>query len=102
MAKKQENNVGLFLDQNQSPSQFLERRLATIYGINSMAIRALDLIREEMCKEKGIEIDVEVDGGINADNIKDALDAGCNVFVAGSAVFKDSITENVKKLAARI
>ncbi len=56
----------------------------------------------QMCKEKGIEIDVEVDGGINADNIKDALDAGCNVFVAGSAVFKDSITENVKKLAARI
>ena len=57
MAKKQENNVGLFLDQNQSPSQFLERRLATIYGINSMAIRALDLIREEMCKEKGFKRD---------------------------------------------
>jgi GTP pyrophosphokinase len=47
----------LFLDQNQSPSQFLERRLATIYGINSMAIRALDLIREEMCAEKGFKRD---------------------------------------------
>lgn len=57
MSKKNDNNVGLFLDQNQSPSQFLERRLATIYGINSMAIRALDLIREEMCKEKGFKRD---------------------------------------------
>ncbi len=57
MTKKRDNNVGLFLDQNQSPSQFLERRLATIYGINSMAIRALDLIREEMCKEKGFKRD---------------------------------------------
>ena len=57
MARKKEQNGGLFIDQNQSPSQFLERRLATFYGINSMAIRALDLIREEMCKEKGFKRD---------------------------------------------
>lgn len=37
----------------QSPSQFLERRLAILYGINSMAIQALELVKEEMCKEKG-------------------------------------------------
>lgn len=57
MSKEHEKYQGLFLDQNQSPSQFLERRLATIYGINSMAIRALDLIREEMCVEKGFKRD---------------------------------------------
>ena len=57
MSKEHEKYQGLFLDQNQSPSQFLERRLATIYGINSMAIRALDLIREEMCVEKGFRRD---------------------------------------------
>ena len=57
MTKLSEKYQGLFLDQNQSPSQFLERRLATIYGINSMAIRALDLIREEMCAEKGFKRD---------------------------------------------
>ena len=54
---KQKINQGLFLDQNQSPSQFLERRLATLYGINSMAIKALDLVREEMCVEKGFKRD---------------------------------------------
>ena len=50
-------NQGLFLDQNQSPSQFLERRLVTLYGINSMAIKALDLVKEEMCAEKGFKRD---------------------------------------------
>ena len=58
MTKNMQNkNLGLFLDQNQSPSQFLERRLANIYGVNSMAIRALDLVREEMCVEKGFRRD---------------------------------------------
>ena len=55
MNEQKEINQGLFLDQNQSPSQFLERRLATLYGINSMAIRALDLVREEMCAAKGFK-----------------------------------------------
>lgn len=50
-------NQGLFLDQNQSPSQFLERRLVTLYGINSKAIKALDLVKEEMCVEKGFKRD---------------------------------------------
>lgn len=57
MSKEHETYQGLFLDQNQSPSQFLERRLATIYGINSMAIKALDLIREEMSVAKGFKRD---------------------------------------------
>lgn len=57
MNKSKENYHGLFLDQNQSPSQFLERRLATLFGINSKAIKALDLVREEMCVEKGFKRD---------------------------------------------
>lgn len=52
MKKHSEIYQGLFLDQNQSPSQFLERRLATLFGINSKAIRALDLVREEMCRKR--------------------------------------------------
>lgn len=57
MKKNQKVCNGLFLDQNQSPSQFLERRLATLFGINSKAIKALDLVREEMCVEKGFKRD---------------------------------------------
>ena len=33
-------------------------------------------------------IDLEVDGGVNVDTLKDVVNAGANVLVAGSAVFK--------------
>ena len=41
-------------------------------------------------------LDIQVDGGITIDNVKTVLDAGANVIVAGSAVFKDGLGENVK------
>ena len=42
---------------------------------------------------------IQVDGGIGKDNIKEVVDCGANVIVAGSAVFKDNmIEENIKDL----
>ncbi len=46
----------------------------------------------------GEDFDIEVDGGVNASTISMAKEAGANVFVAGTAVFNDNITESVKKL----
>lgn len=46
--------------------------------------------------EKGLTTDIEVDGGINAENLSLALEAGANVIVAGSAVFRNDIRENVR------
>jgi len=43
-------------------------------------------LRSEL-KNKGLEIDIEVDGGINSDTAKEASKAGANVLVAGSAIF---------------
>ena len=43
-------------------------------------------------------LDIQVDGGITIDNVKTVLDAGANVIVAGSAVFKNGLGENVKAL----
>ena len=40
---------------------------------------------------------VEVDGGINFDNVRDVIDAGANVIVAGSACFNGDISENVRR-----
>ena len=45
---------------------------------------------------------IEVDGGIGEDNIATVMEAGANVFVAGSAVFKGDIASNVKALNAII
>lgn len=43
-------------------------------------------------------VDLEIDGGINVETIAKAKDAGVNVFVAGSAVFKGDIAQNIKTL----
>ncbi len=43
----------------------------------------------DMAEERGLEIDIEVDGGIGPTTIEAATRAGANVFVAGSAVFND-------------
>ena len=49
--------------------------------------------------ELGLDYDIEIDGGINRDNIKQAVDAGVNVVVAGSAIFgKPDIAEAVREL----
>ena len=44
----------------------------------------------------GIDADIEVDGGVTPANVKELMDAGANVFVAGSAVFNGSIEDNTK------
>ena len=46
-------------------------------------IRALDGIR----KEKGYKYDIEIDGGVNADNLDTVMETGVDIIVAGSAVF---------------
>lgn len=56
-------------------------------------IRAL----KKMIDERGLEIDIEIDGGVTPDNVKEILKAGANVIVAGSAVFGKNITEQVEK-----
>lgn len=49
--------------------------------------------------EMGLEIDIEVDGGVKPSNISEVVNAGANVIVAGSAIFgADDIDEAVKSL----
>lgn len=50
---------------------------------------ALDKIRklDELRSKKGYDYVIEIDGGITLDNIKEVEAAGCDIFVAGSAVF---------------
>jgi ribulose-phosphate 3-epimerase len=48
-----------------------------------------------MINRLGTKTDIEVDGGIRLSNVKEVMDAGANIIVAGSAVFGGNITENV-------
>lgn len=55
-------------------------------------VRAL----KKMLEKSGLKTDIEVDGGINLENVAEVLDAGANIIVAGSAVFNGDIVENVQ------
>lgn len=50
----------------------------------------------EYIDENGYGVDIEVDGGINLDTVREVLDAGANVIVAGTKVFRGDISENVR------
>ena len=90
---------------------FLRKLLTKIYYkiINKLSkteivdgARDFRLMTRKMVDASGYDIDIEVDGGITADNIAKVKDAGANVFVAGSAVFGGDIEANVKKLLGQL
>lgn len=60
------------------------------FGGQAMIPEALDKVREirEYAIQNGIDIDIQVDGGITPENLKYATAAGANVIVAGSAIFR--------------
>jgi ribulose-phosphate 3-epimerase len=65
----------------------------------------LPKIRElrKYINENNIKIDIEVDGGIGSQNVKDVVKAGANVVVAGSAIFKaKDPVEEVKKIRKQV
>ena len=50
-----------------------------------------------MIEKADLKTDIEVDGGINLENVTEAMDAGANIIVAGSAVFRGDVGENVER-----
>ncbi len=52
-------------------------------------------------EEKGLDFDIEIDGGINFDNCKTAIKAGANILVSGTTIFKSNngdIKKNIELL----
>ena len=60
---------------------------------------SLDKVKEirTLLDAKGLDTDIEIDGGVNAGNLASILEAGANVIVAGSAIFSGDVADNVKK-----
>ena len=56
----------------------------------------------ELADELGVDLDIQVDGGVGQDNVHVVLEAGANVVVSGSAVFHGDITDNVKRFTAQL
>lgn len=53
-------------------------------------------------KGKGFTYDIQVDGGIGLSNVREVHEAGAEVFVAGTAVFRGDILRNVKAFKEEI
>ncbi|MCI9068060.1 MAG: ribulose-phosphate 3-epimerase [Lachnospiraceae bacterium] len=49
-----------------------------------------------ICRQRGLETDIQADGGIKASNAREVIEAGINVLVGGSAVFSGNVTANTK------
>ena len=59
----------------------------------------LDKVRRlrSRCEERGLSMDIQVDGGVTLDNVREFLEAGANVIVSGSAVFRGDAKQNTTK-----
>ena len=68
------------------------------FGGQAFIPESLDKIRQlrEYIDANDLSVRIEVDGGIDKENVRKVIEAGADIFVAGSAVFKEpGITENV-------
>ena len=55
-------------------------------------------------KDKNLDFDIEIDGGINFDNSKTAIEAGANILVSGTTIFKSNngdIKKNIELLKSK-
>lgn len=68
------------------------------FGGQKFIPESLDKIRKirKMAEEQKLNVDIQVDGGIYLSNVKEVLDAGANIIVAGSAVFNGDPAGNTR------
>ena len=70
------------------------------FGGQAFIPESLDKIRElkAMIDAEGLRGDIQVDGGIYTHNVEEVIEAGANVIVAGSAIFKGDTANNTKEM----
>ena len=76
------------------------------FGGQKFMPEVLEKIKElkDIQKEKNIDFDIEIDGGINFENSKIAIEAGANILVSGTTIFKSNngdIKKNIDLLKSK-
>ena len=113
LVKKLNKNIGLSLNPD-SPIEIIKKFLSSIdlvlimsvypgFGGQKFIPKVVDKIKElKNIKEKqNIKFDIEVDGGIDFDNSKLVVEAGANILVSGTTIFKNNngdIKKNIQTL----
>ena len=90
--------VGVALNPATQVDMILLMSVNPGFGGQKFIPYTLDKIRKlrAMLNERGLQTDIQVDGGVGLGNVRELMDAGANVFVAGSAVYKNDAAANVK------
>ena len=102
LIKKEGKKVGISLKPN-SKIELIEKHLEQVDLILIMSVepgfggqkfipKVLDKMKKvkEIVDLKKLKIDIEIDGGINFENCIDAKNAGANILVSGSTIFKEN------------
>ena len=112
LIKKENKMVGVSLKPN-SKIDLIESHLEMIdlvlimsvepgFGGQTFMPEVLDKTKtlKKLIKSKNLDVDIEIDGGINFDNCKLAKEAGANIIVSGSTIFKENNGDLKKNIDA--
>ena len=98
-----ESEIDLILDLLDQIDLVLIMSVNPGFGGQKFMPEVLDKIKDlkKIKEQKNLDFDIEIDGGINFDNCKSAIDAGANILVSGTTVFKSNdgdIKKNINLL----
>ena len=101
-----ETKVGIIKDHLDQIDLVLIMSVNPGFGGQKFMPEVLDKIKElkNIQKEQNIDFDIEIDGGINFENSKIAIEAGANILVSGTTIFKSNngdIKKNIDLLKSR-
>ena len=98
-----ESKIDLIIDYLEKIDLVLIMSVNPGFGGQQFIPKVLDKVKQlkEIQSQDNINFDIEIDGGINFDNCKSAIEAGANILVSGTTVFKSNngdIKKNINLL----
>ena len=101
-----ETKIDIILNQLEKIDLVLIMRVNPGFGGQKFMPEVLTKIKElkKIQKEKDLSFDIEIDGGINFENSKAAIEAGANILVSGTTIFKSNngdIKKNIELLKSQ-
>ena len=98
-----ESKIELILDYLHEIDLVLVMSVHPGFGGQKFIPKTLEKIKmlNDLKEEKKLDFEIEVDGGVNFSNFKSILDAGANILVSGTTIFKENngdIKKNIQTL----
>ena len=101
-----ESKIDLLLDHLEKIDLILIMSVNPGFGGQKFMPEVLEKIKKlkEIREEKKLNFDIEIDGGINFENSKLAIEAGANILVSGTTIFKSNngdLKKNIELLKSK-